>query len=255
MPRILEMHGFEVEVAGTVPEALSAIQQQKFDVLLADLNVGQPGDGFTIVSAMRRTQPLAVTLILTGYPAFDTALEAIRKQVDGYVVKPAGIEQLLQTITTMLSSPRTHQPVAAQRAPQLLAQHTREISGRWAEAVRRLGTANQPAGSAEMAIDVPRFAHWLGERLAAGVAPASPAELRQAHQLGARRREQGQGVLRLIEECHLLRQEVLQMVEENLLAIEISYVVADLAAINKLIDAMLAAAVEGYLAAPESSRN
>jgi YesN/AraC family two-component response regulator len=40
---------------------------------------------------MRRTKPDCVNLILTGYPAFETALEAIRNQVDDYIVKPAEI--------------------------------------------------------------------------------------------------------------------------------------------------------------------
>jgi len=74
--------GFAVTTSATVPEALKLISQQDFDVLIADLNVGHAGDGFTVVSAMRRTQPQAVTFILTGYPAFETALEAIRLQVD-----------------------------------------------------------------------------------------------------------------------------------------------------------------------------
>src|SRR5437868_11982343 len=70
LPRILESRGFDVTVASTVPEALAAIQSKKFDVLLSDLNVGNPGDGFTIVSAMLRTQPEATTLIITGFPSF-----------------------------------------------------------------------------------------------------------------------------------------------------------------------------------------
>ena len=78
----LEDKGFSVATVATVPEALSLITQETFEVLIADLNVGQAGDGFTVVSAMRRTQPRAVTFILTGYPAFETALEAIRLQVD-----------------------------------------------------------------------------------------------------------------------------------------------------------------------------
>jgi hypothetical protein len=45
-----------------VPEALKLITQHDFDVLIADRNVGSPGDGFTVVSAMRRTQPQAVHL-------------------------------------------------------------------------------------------------------------------------------------------------------------------------------------------------
>ena len=42
---ILEMHGFEVTTCSSVPEALAEIQQNSFDVLLTDLNIGQPGDG------------------------------------------------------------------------------------------------------------------------------------------------------------------------------------------------------------------
>ncbi len=47
---MLESKGFKVTAAGTVPEALRLISNQPFDVLIADLNIGQPGDGFTVVS-------------------------------------------------------------------------------------------------------------------------------------------------------------------------------------------------------------
>src|SRR6266513_538424 len=80
LPVILTAEGFDVAVAATVAEALTYINAQPFDVLLADLNIGEKGDGFTLISAMRRVQPTAVTLILTGFPDFDTALQAIRNQ-------------------------------------------------------------------------------------------------------------------------------------------------------------------------------
>lgn len=51
---ILTKEGFDVTAVGGVPEALQAIQADPFDILLSDLNIGQPGDGFTVVSAMRR---------------------------------------------------------------------------------------------------------------------------------------------------------------------------------------------------------
>src|SRR5579864_666667 len=82
LPAILENEGFHVSVASSVAEALQAIQSDQFDILLADLNIGQPGDGFTVVGAMRRIQPAAATFILTGYPDFESALLAIRNQVD-----------------------------------------------------------------------------------------------------------------------------------------------------------------------------
>src|SRR5437868_9746999 len=89
LPKILEMHEFEVKTAATVGEALKLIQSEEFDVLLSDLNIGEQSDGFTVVSAMRRVQPEALTIILTGYPAFESALQAIREQVDDYIAKPA----------------------------------------------------------------------------------------------------------------------------------------------------------------------
>ena len=79
---ILSRFGFDVTSAADVPEALSLIANRKFDVLISDLNIGEPGDGFTVVSAMRRVQPEAATFILTGYPDFESALLAIRNQVD-----------------------------------------------------------------------------------------------------------------------------------------------------------------------------
>jgi YesN/AraC family two-component response regulator len=51
---------------------------------------------------MRRTQPKCVTLILTGYPGFETALEALRNQVDDYLIKPADIPTLVNLIEKKL---------------------------------------------------------------------------------------------------------------------------------------------------------
>jgi two-component system, response regulator RegA len=84
----LRRHDFLLIAVGSVPEALELISTQQFDALLADFNIGEPGDGFTVVSAMRRVQPDAHTFILTGYPDLETAIQAVRSQVDDYFSKP-----------------------------------------------------------------------------------------------------------------------------------------------------------------------
>jgi DNA-binding NtrC family response regulator len=63
LPPLLQSYGFEVTAAATVAEALGLISQHKFDVLISDLNIGHPEDGFTVVSAMRTHQPDASRLI------------------------------------------------------------------------------------------------------------------------------------------------------------------------------------------------
>jgi two-component system response regulator FlrC len=83
---ILQLRGYQVTAVGSVAEALTAIQSDPYDVLVSDLNIGQPYDGFMIASAMRRVQPSVVNVMITGYPAFESALESIRQQVDDYLV-------------------------------------------------------------------------------------------------------------------------------------------------------------------------
>ena len=104
LPLLLKARGFDVRVAASVAEALSQIRAHKFDVLLSDLNIGKDGDGFTVVKAMRRAQPNCVTVLLTGYPGFESALQAIHDEVDDYFVKPAELDSLISTIERKLRS-------------------------------------------------------------------------------------------------------------------------------------------------------
>ena len=103
---ILTHEGYQLSTASTVTEALRIIGTQPFDALIADLNIGEPGDGFTVVSAMRRTHPQCINFILTGYPAFETALQAISNQVDDYLVKPANVRELVKSLEIKLNNPR-----------------------------------------------------------------------------------------------------------------------------------------------------
>jgi len=102
LPLLLQQRGFDVRVAANVPEALSEIRTHEFDVLLSDLNIGKDGDGFAVVQAMRNAHPNCVNILLTGYPAFESAVQAIHAEVDDYFVKPADLDSLISTIERKL---------------------------------------------------------------------------------------------------------------------------------------------------------
>src|SRR5579884_3801450 len=131
LPLMLQTYGFTVTSAGTVPDALRLISQDRFDVLIADLNVGSPADGFTVVSAMRRTQPEAITFILTGYPDIETALEAIRQQVDDYLIKPTEIDSLVSAIKSKLENRTPARGLQPQRLADIIEQHQDSIVEQW----------------------------------------------------------------------------------------------------------------------------
>ena len=98
LPVILRRYGFLVTVAATVADAVQEIHSRTFDLLLCDLNIERESDGLDVVREMRKINPECVVLILTGYPAMDTAIEATRLGVDDYIAKPASADTLVAMI-------------------------------------------------------------------------------------------------------------------------------------------------------------
>ena len=98
MTQGLERRGFEVIAAASVIEALRRIADESFDVLISDLHMPNPGDGFTVVSAMRHSQPNALTMLVSGYPDVQSAMAAILLEADEIVVKPFEIGQFTDLV-------------------------------------------------------------------------------------------------------------------------------------------------------------
>src|ERR1700730_10634082 len=86
MRESLELKGFEIVAVSGVAEALKRIAAENFEVLITDLHMPNAGDGFTVISAMRHSQPNALTMLLSGFPDVKSAMEAIILEADEIVV-------------------------------------------------------------------------------------------------------------------------------------------------------------------------
>ena len=247
MAAILRRYGFEVTVASTVSEALHYIANQEFDVLVSDLNIGEPGDGFTVVSAMRRTQPKAITFILTGYPAFETALEAIRQQVDDYLIKPADVPSMVERIRAKLANPESKpRHVEVRHLADILADNKRDMVARWLAAAKQ---DTQICGTrltdAELADHLPLVIEEIvsasrGQKL-------STDALESASKHGTSRFRQGCTIPAMIRELRLLHDVVSQIVQENLLAANISTVIPEIMSIGETMQALLEESIRAYV--------
>ena len=246
LPPLLESHGFLVTAARSVPEALQLISQELFDVLIADLNVGSAGDGFTIVSAMRRTQPDVVTLILTGYPEFESALQAIRQQVDDYLTKPSDIDSMVATIRSKLAARRPTSSISTRRLPDVIEDNLSWIVDHWLAAVKKdseLSAIRLPDG--ERTDHVPRLLAESVTRVRTKRAGPEVASAAVLH--GAARRRQGYTVPLIIREARLLQSVIGSCVQQNLLGIELSHLVPDMIQIWESIQSHLEVSVHAFL--------
>jgi DNA-binding response OmpR family regulator len=101
---ILARYGCAVTVAATVAEAIEEIKTKEFDLLLSDLNIDREGDGYEVIRAMREVNPDCVTIVLTGYPDVESAVEGIHLGVDDYIMKPAKADVLVALLAEKLAA-------------------------------------------------------------------------------------------------------------------------------------------------------
>lgn len=250
LPLLLERQGFTVTCAGTVLEALNLIAQQKFQVLLTDLNIDHPGDGFAVVSAMRSTQPDTLRFILTGYPAFDSALEAMRQQVDDYLVKPTDVETLVQSIKSKVGKRTPARLMPANRLPDVIEEHLPSIIASFLKQAK----ADPDLSSISMS-DSDRTDH-IPRLLSAAMRIAADEPITKEDQEcsavhGAFRRKQGYTVPLLIRETRLLKATVASSLQEHLLEIDISYLIRDIVKAFGTIDKLLEESVRAFLRTPQ----
>lgn len=94
-PRTLELLGralsredFEVELATSARGALEALRRMRFEAVVTDVFFEGSNDGEEILRASRELQPQAAVVLMTGQPALETAVQAIKGGAYDYLQKP-----------------------------------------------------------------------------------------------------------------------------------------------------------------------
>ena len=83
-----------VEAVWNGTEALRAMEQRPFDVILLDLRM--PGmDGMSVLKTIKDRWPESEVVIITGYPTLETAKEAVRLGAYDYLAKPVGPDDVI----------------------------------------------------------------------------------------------------------------------------------------------------------------
>lgn len=95
-----------VGTAGTVAEALAAIEELAPDVVIADLQLPD-GTGLDIVRAVRRTDDRTGVVMLTMHSGDDQIFAAMEAGASGFVGKDAPAQEVVQTVRHAAVAPRS----------------------------------------------------------------------------------------------------------------------------------------------------
>lgn len=84
----------DAQMAPDGDQALRAMEQQPYDVVLLDLRM--PGlDGMSVLKSLKEKWPDSEVIVITGYPSVETAKEAVRLGAYDYLAKPVGPEDVI----------------------------------------------------------------------------------------------------------------------------------------------------------------
>ena len=98
----LQRIGHQVTTVSSGEEALDCLHDTAFDVLLLDLMLGGAVDGQRVLEAVRWRWPATVVIMVTGHGSLESAVEAIREGVDGYLLKPVKPEEVRRAVQEAL---------------------------------------------------------------------------------------------------------------------------------------------------------
>jgi DNA-binding NtrC family response regulator len=102
---ILEQSGYDTIAAATSREAIQAIGEHDFDLILSDFSLEQQHTGFEVIEAAKKKNDDVPCCILTGYATLETADQAEARGI-GIMYKPIDIQEFLQTTSRLLGEKR-----------------------------------------------------------------------------------------------------------------------------------------------------
>jgi DNA-binding NtrC family response regulator len=86
-------------------EALSAMEQHPFDVVLLDLRMPDL-DGMDVLKIVKERWPDCEVVVITGYPSIESAKEAVRLGAYDYLAKPLGPDEVIKAANDAVTQKR-----------------------------------------------------------------------------------------------------------------------------------------------------
>jgi DNA-binding response OmpR family regulator len=169
---LLKRAGYEVTSAENGHDAVTLLEQQRFDLMLVDLKMPEM-DGMQVVAAARQRQADLAIIVLTGHGSLETAVEGLHQGVFDYLLKTTEPAQVIERVKVGLAA----------RAQQLRQRTLLDVVGTAVQELRGTpaGGPDEPGGTGERGITVGalQMDTWRQEATLAGrTLPLTPTEFR-----------------------------------------------------------------------------
>jgi len=98
---ILELEGYEVELAENGKDGIEIFLESKYDLVLSDIKMPEM-DGLEVLSKIMEVHSDVPVVMISGHGNIDTAVESIKKGAYDFIEKPLDLNRLLITVKNAL---------------------------------------------------------------------------------------------------------------------------------------------------------
>jgi DNA-binding response OmpR family regulator len=111
---LLRSEGYDCHSVSDAVQAAAALEQSKYDVLIADIKM--PGNAdLELIQRLPELAGSMPVILVTGYPTGHTAVQSINLPVVAYLIKPVDFEQLLSMVKAAVEYSRIQRAVSSTR--------------------------------------------------------------------------------------------------------------------------------------------
>lgn len=124
---VLERHArMEVVVAGDAYSALEALAGGPFDLIVSDIELPEQS-GLQMLPRARKLAPGVPVIVITAHGSLDYAVEALRNDVDEFLLKPVSVANLVERATTLANDGRVRRADAAPSSVLAVGAHPDDV--------------------------------------------------------------------------------------------------------------------------------
>ena len=100
--QLLERVGYDVIGVNSFQEALTALPEHSFNLIISDIRMPEE-DGISSITKIRqyyedRKQAQVPVIFITGYASEDAPIDAIKLGAKDYILKPFDLDELIKSI-------------------------------------------------------------------------------------------------------------------------------------------------------------
>jgi two-component system OmpR family response regulator len=123
----LRKRGLEAEGVPSGEAAIETMKEKRFDVVLLDIKMPRGIDGIETFRELKKLQPLAEVIFLTGHATLESSVEGMKLGAFDYLIKPVKLDELLPKLAEAFQKKNSHEQKIRNYKIQELIRHPASI--------------------------------------------------------------------------------------------------------------------------------